>query len=121
MMARALADAGATRVYIVGRRVDVIQEAANSIGKPTVVVPLYCDVASKVSLEALVSMVEADVGYLNLLVCNAGIGGPQVKAPDSNTTIDEVSRCWRLDASPLPPTEIYGPATRISGRIRRKS
>lgn len=79
MMARALASAGAARVYIVGRRVDILQAAAADINRPSVVVPLYCDVTSKVSLEAVVSVIEKDVGRLNLLVCNAGVGGPQVK------------------------------------------
>jgi NAD(P)-dependent dehydrogenase (short-subunit alcohol dehydrogenase family) len=91
MMAKALANAGAARVYIVGRRVDVLQQAANAINCPAVVVPLYCDVTSKVSLESIVSVVETDVGFLNLLVCNAGVGGPQVKAPGPETTLDE----WR--------------------------
>jgi NAD(P)-dependent dehydrogenase (short-subunit alcohol dehydrogenase family) len=94
MMARALANAGAARVYIVGRRVDVLQEAASSINRPSVIVPLYCDVTSKVSLESVVSVVETDVGYLNLLVCNAGIGGPQVKPPVPGvTTLEE----WYVD------------------------
>jgi NAD(P)-dependent dehydrogenase (short-subunit alcohol dehydrogenase family) len=92
MIAKALADGGAARVYIVGRRVDVLQQAAASINRPTVVVPLYCDATSKVSLESIVSVVETDVGHLDLLVCNAGIGGPQVKAPVPGvTTLDE----WR--------------------------
>ncbi|KAK3316326.1 hypothetical protein B0H66DRAFT_291588 [Apodospora peruviana] len=91
MMAQALADAGAARVYIVGRRVDVLQAAASSINRPAVVVPLYCDVTSKISLESIVSVVENDMGFLNLLVCNAGVGGPQVKPPGPDTTIDE----WR--------------------------
>jgi len=86
MMARALASAGAARVYIVGRRVDVLQAAANSIDRPSVVVPLYCDVTSKISLESVVSVVETDVGHLDLLVCNAGIGGPQVKPPVKGIT-----------------------------------
>src|SRR3569833_96834 len=89
-MARALAEAGAEKVYIVGRRVEVLQAAAVSIGKPCVV-PLYCDVTSKVSLESIVSVVETDAGYLNLLVCNSGVGGPQVKPPTDETTLDE----WR--------------------------
>lgn len=92
MMARALADAGAARVYIVGRRVDVLQAAAASINRPAVIVPLYCDVTSKVSLESIVSVVETDVGHLNLLVCNAGIGGPLVRPPVAGeTTLEE----WR--------------------------
>jgi NAD(P)-dependent dehydrogenase (short-subunit alcohol dehydrogenase family) len=91
MMAKALAEGGASRVYIVGRRVDVLQAAAASINKPAVVVPLYCDVTSKISLESIVSVIETDVGYLNLLICNAGIGGPQVPFPEPGTTLDE----WR--------------------------
>ncbi|KAK4130960.1 NAD(P)-binding protein [Trichocladium antarcticum] len=90
MMAKALADGGAARVYIVGRRVDVLQAAAASIGRPAVVVPLYCDVTSKVSLESIVAVVATDVGYLNLLVCNAGVGGPPAKPPVPGvTTLDE--------------------------------
>lgn len=91
MIAKALANAGAARVYIVGRRVDILQQAASSINKPSVVVPLYCDVTSKISLESIVSVVQTDVGYLNLLVCNAGVSGPQVKAPGPHTSLDE----WR--------------------------
>jgi NAD(P)-dependent dehydrogenase (short-subunit alcohol dehydrogenase family) len=91
MMAKALADAGAARVYIVGRRVDVLQAAAATINKPTVVVPLYGDVTSKVSLESIVSVVENDVGYLNLLVANAGIGGPQGGSPTPEMSLEE----WR--------------------------
>ena len=78
MIARALAHAGAARVYILGRRLDVLEAAAASIARPAVVVPLYCDVTSKVSLESVVSVVDKDVGRLDLLVCNAGVAGPQV-------------------------------------------
>ena len=89
-MARALAEAGAEKVYIVGRRVDVLQAAAASINKPCVV-PLYCDVTSKISLESIANVVENDVGYLNLVIANSGVGGPQVPAPQEDTTIEE----WR--------------------------
>jgi len=96
MMARALAHAGAARVYIVGRRVDVLQAAAASIARPSVVVPLYCDVTSKVSLESIVAVVETDVGHLDLLVCNAGVGGPQVRPPVPGVTGLEEWRAAQL-------------------------
>jgi NAD(P)-dependent dehydrogenase (short-subunit alcohol dehydrogenase family) len=88
MMAKALADAGAAKVYIVGRRTDVLESAAASINQRGVIVPLQCDVTSKTSLEFVVSAIEKDVGYLNLLVCNAGVGGPQVAFPAPGTSIE---------------------------------
>ncbi|OIW24487.1 NAD(P)-binding protein [Coniochaeta ligniaria NRRL 30616] len=88
MMAKALASAGASRVYIVGRRTEVLQAAAASINKPTVIVPLYCDVTSKISLESVVSVIANDAGFLNLVVCNAGVGGPQVPFPSSSGETD---------------------------------
>ncbi|KAK1759666.1 hypothetical protein QBC47DRAFT_372737 [Echria macrotheca] len=92
MMAKALAHAGAAKVYIAGRRVDVLQAAANSINRPGIVVPLYCDVTSKISLQSIASVVETDSGFLNLLVCNAGVSGPQVsRAPLTTTSLEE----WR--------------------------
>lgn len=89
MMAKALADAGAEKVYIVGRRLEVLQAAAQETGKPNIVIPLACDVTSKESLASVASKVEAETGYLNLLVCNSGIGGPQVKHPTPETSISD--------------------------------
>ena len=91
MIARALAEAGAHKVYIVGRRLDVLHAAATSIGYPTVISPLYCDVTSKISLESIAAVIESDVGYLNLVVANAGVGGPQVPWPGPTTSLEE----WR--------------------------
>jgi len=99
-MARALAEAGAKTVYIVGRRKDVITQAAASINLPGVV-PVECDVSSKESLESVVKHIEAAEGYLNLVVCNAGIGGPQVKAPQPGTSLDE----WREQQLGVPAEE----------------
>ncbi|KAI1848890.1 hypothetical protein JX265_001220 [Neoarthrinium moseri] len=89
MMARALAENGAT-VYILGRRAEVLEAATKSIGKPTVKT-IVCDVTSKDSLKAAADTVQRDVGYLNLLVCNSGIGGPQTPRPtmESSITLEE--------------------------------
>lgn len=87
MMAKALANNGAAKVYIAGRRADVLHAAAVSAGSN--VIPLKCDVTSKESLQEAVAFVEKDAGYLNLLVCNSGIGGPSVKPLTPETTLEE--------------------------------
>lgn len=87
MMALALAKNGASKVYIAGRRLEVLQKAAASAGPN--VIPLQCDVTSKSSLADAVKHIEQDAGYLNLLVCNSGIGGPQVAPIKPETTLDE--------------------------------
>lgn len=90
MMAKGLAQNGAAKVYIAGRRLDVLQAAAQTIGG-TNVVPLQCDVTNKEDLARAVQTVKDEVGYLNLLVCNSGILGPHpgVIAPD--TTVEDFS------------------------------
>lgn len=91
MMARALADGGASKVYIVGRRLEVLEAAAKAIGKPDVVIPLTGDVTSQASLSSLVSEVEKASGYLNLLICNSGISGPPAPQPTPGVSLQE----WR--------------------------
>ncbi|KAI0966152.1 short chain dehydrogenase [Xylaria arbuscula] len=88
MITKALAANGATKVYILGRRLNVLQEAAASIGNPNVV-PVTCDVTSVEALKAAVSHIEQSAGFVNLLVCNSGIGGPYGNRPTPETTLDE--------------------------------
>ncbi|KAK5626162.1 hypothetical protein RRF57_001877 [Xylaria bambusicola] len=88
MITKALVANGAAKVYILGRRLNVLQEAASSIGNSNVV-PVTCDVTSVESLKAAVSHIEKDAGFVNLLVCNSGIGGPFGMNPKPETTLDE--------------------------------
>lgn len=86
MIASALAEAGAAKVYIAGRRAGVLDAAVATISAttnvgPDVVVPIPCDVTSQEELTALVAQIEKEAGFLNLLLCNSGIAGPQVPAP----------------------------------------
>ena len=76
MMAKALVANGAHRIYIVGRRPDVLHSAAKSIN-PETVIPLPGDVTSRESLLSIAKHVETETGYINLLICNAGIMGPK--------------------------------------------
>ncbi|KAM0277736.1 hypothetical protein ACHAQH_005597 [Verticillium albo-atrum] len=87
MLTSALAANGAAKVYILGRRESVLQEAAAAIGPN--VIPLVCDVSSKPSLKEAVARVEHETGHIDLLLCNAGLGGPQVKAPTDGMSAAE--------------------------------
>lgn len=89
MIAKALAQNGAAKVFISGRRADVLAEAAAALGPS--VHPVVCDVSSPESLASAVSEVSSSAGFLNLLVCNAGVGGPQVPMPTAETSLEEWS------------------------------
>lgn len=73
MMAKALAEAGARQVYILGRRQQVLDHAA---AEHTSLVPIVCDVTSKESLQAAVDVIARDMGHVNLLIANSGVLGP---------------------------------------------
>lgn len=75
-MAEALAVNGAAKVFLLGRRQDVLQQSAAKY--PNIMVPVPCDVTSKASLQAAVDVVTKTVGYINLLIANSGTNKPAV-------------------------------------------
>lgn len=98
MMARALAANGAAKVYILGRRGEVLQEAVQSSGFPDILIPIVADVTSKESLEGAVKQISAETGFINVLVANAGQTGPRHNFTGS--TIDEFqAELWKPDMS----------------------
>jgi NAD(P)-dependent dehydrogenase (short-subunit alcohol dehydrogenase family) len=100
MMTRGLAANGAT-VYILGRRLNLLQEVAKSIGPS--VIPVECDVTQRDSLKAAVDKVALETGFVNLLVCNSGIGGPQ--APRPQTTPALTLEDFATQNFEIPPEE----------------
>jgi len=84
MMARALEHNGAT-VYIIGRRLEVLEKAAKENSLHNKIIPLQGDVTSKESLQQVASTIKSQAGYINLLVNNSGISGPAITSP-SNTS-----------------------------------
>ena len=79
--ASALAQTGAKKVYILGRRKEALDKAVQSIGAgQDVVVPIVCDVTNPFTVTTAVQQIEKDTGYVDVLVNNAGIGGPDHKA-----------------------------------------
>ena len=96
MMAKALATNGAAKVYVVGRREDVLEAAARESPHGNII-PLVGDVTSKDSLQSIATEVEKDVGYINVLIANSGVGGPQTSPITPETSIqDYQSALWNL-------------------------
>ncbi|RTE72556.1 hypothetical protein BHE90_013022 [Fusarium euwallaceae] len=83
-MTRALAENGAKKVYIIGRRKEVLENAVKEIGLDSVI-PVQCDVTNRDNLKAAVAFIEKDIGYINLLVANSGISGPSGNVPPGAT------------------------------------
>ncbi|KAI8963229.1 NAD(P)-binding protein [Daldinia sp. FL1419] len=101
MIAKALAVNGASKVFILGRRPEILKQAAEQIGTGNVI-PVTCDVTSKESLQSATTHIQQDVGFVNLLVCNSGIGGPYGNRPRPETTLDEF-----VEANLSVPIEDY--------------
>ncbi|EGN98169.1 hypothetical protein SERLA73DRAFT_56541 [Serpula lacrymans var. lacrymans S7.3] len=72
LIATSLEHNGAT-VYIVGRRLDVLQNAARDNNKYGNILPLQGDITSRDSLLSMVETLRTNHGYIDLLVNNAGI------------------------------------------------
>ncbi|WZH49747.1 3-oxoacyl-reductase [Fusarium acuminatum] len=87
MMVKALLQNGAAKVYIAGRRKEKLDEVTSSLGEG--VVGVQCDVTSKSDLQRMATQIEKETGYINLLVCNSGIGGPQVIPLTPETSLED--------------------------------
>lgn len=95
MMARALALNGAHKVYIVGRRKEVLETAAKSVSTNNII-PLVGDVTSKEALSSIVSIIKSEVGYINVLIANSGMLGPQASPPvdPNSSSIEDFQKAW---------------------------
>ncbi|RDW77880.1 hypothetical protein BP5796_05732 [Coleophoma crateriformis] len=81
-MARALAFNGARKVYILGRRLEVLETAAREHSS---LIPFRCDVTSKEDLQAAVDRITSEMGYVNLVIANSGVLGPRVSFNPSHS------------------------------------
>lgn len=102
MAAQSLAANGA-RVYITGRRMEALETAAKTHHPSTddddgsrggQIIPLGpCDVTKKSDLEKIVKELEGKEKYVNLLMCNAGVGGPKAE-PEHEDAGDLKKKLW---------------------------
>ena len=87
----ALVKTGARKVFILGRRPEVLDKAAKELDPSgAVVVPLPCDVADIESVKQAAEKVNNDVGYVDVLINNAGVSGPNHKAIYSADKIEHL-------------------------------
>ena len=94
MMTKALALNGAHKVYIIGRRKEVLEAAAKESPHGNII-PIVGDVTSKDALQSIVSHIEQEVGYINVLIANSGIGGPQSTSITPKSSLEEYqSALW---------------------------
>ena len=90
-MARALAVNGASKVFVIGRRMVSLESVAKS---HDAIVPIQGDVTSKESLDNMVAQVKKHVDHIDILIANSGISGPSGTMPPkenkSEHTLQEV-------------------------------
>lgn len=100
-MTRALAFNGAQKVYIIGRRLDKLEETAKEHEN---IVPIQGDVTSKADLQAAVDKITQEVGYVNLVIANSGSIGPAVRF-NPNSSIKELRETLFTDFNPEEMTD----------------
>ena len=96
IMAKALALNGAAKVYIVGRRKEVLESAAKESPYGNIL-PLVGDVTSKDSLEAVAKQITDEVGYINVLIANSGVMGPNPAALQIKDLGQFQEALWKQD------------------------
>ena len=89
MMTKAFANHKAAKVYIVGRRKEKLDEAANI--SPNIV-PIVCDVTSKVSLCQIAEQIKRETGFINLLCCNSGSMPPPIGVKSTDVPVQEYAK-----------------------------
>ncbi|KOS47344.1 hypothetical protein ACN38_g1672 [Penicillium nordicum] len=80
IMTKALDANEVSKIFILGRREDALQETVSQTINGTVI-PIKCDITSKESLEAAYQAVAAQTTHVDLLIANSGIMGPLMKPP----------------------------------------
>jgi NAD(P)-dependent dehydrogenase (short-subunit alcohol dehydrogenase family) len=93
VFAKTLFQTGASKIYILGRRLDVLKSGASSLdpsGK--IVIPLQCDVTDIESVKAAAETVRKEVGYVDVLINNAGVSGPDHRSVYAAESIEDVQK-----------------------------
>lgn len=114
-MVRALAVNGAAKVFVIGRRLEALQETASQ-GPQGTIIPVTGDITSKGSLQAAYDTIASQTSHVDLLISNSGIVGPTTRVPNkpdgSKPDLAEVhEKLWSLpmeDFSSVFHTNVTG-------------
>ncbi|KAL8847741.1 MAG: hypothetical protein Q9221_007229 [Calogaya cf. arnoldii] len=90
------------KVYITGRRMEVLENAAKTHSPDDAgqIIPIGpCDVTSKEQLEKLVQDISCKEKHINLLVANAGIAGPK-GIPEASDATQLANDLWKSESPP---------------------
>jgi NAD(P)-dependent dehydrogenase (short-subunit alcohol dehydrogenase family) len=79
-MTKALDANKVSKIFILGRRENALQETISQTTNGTVI-PIQCDITSKESLETAYNAVAAQTTHVDLLIANSGVMGPPMKPP----------------------------------------
>src|ERR1700761_5572938 len=92
MMAKSLAENGAAKVYIIGRRNEKLREVA-SLDES--IIPVQGDISSKESLAACVARISSETPFVNVVIANSGAQGPTVNElpKDRTPSLSELYQC----------------------------
>lgn len=63
-------------MFVIGRREDAVRRTASDAKNGTIV-PIVGDVTSKASLQKCVDFVKTHVDHVDVVIANAGTGGPR--------------------------------------------
>ncbi|PYH90424.1 short chain dehydrogenase/reductase family [Aspergillus ellipticus CBS 707.79] len=79
-MALALAENGASKVFVLGRREEALRETASLSTKGSII-PVVADISSKESLQAAYDTIAAQTEHVDLLIANSGVLGSVMRPP----------------------------------------
>ncbi|PLB44381.1 short chain dehydrogenase/reductase family [Aspergillus steynii IBT 23096] len=82
-MAHTLSANGASKIFIIGRRLESLQETAAQAETKDTIIPVQADITSKESLEAAYQTIAAQTSHVDLLIANSGIVGALARPPPS--------------------------------------